>query len=175
MCKDSIEEKLDSVFSNVNDWLKFAEQKNAALLVLNGGIVWGMTRVLSQVDKLALVSYWSSLAGYIVLVCSAIICVISFLPILEEKWFKPDAKKSSDNCFYFADIAKYSKSDYLALLSARLEIDSYKATPYEIDLSSQIVTNAEIALDKYKKFKLASSLTVFAVILFSVSIGFHYF
>ncbi|MFA0630352.1 Pycsar system effector family protein [Vibrio sp. 10N.222.49.A3] len=175
MCKVLIEEKLSAVFSNVNDWLKFAEQKNAALLVLNGGVVWGVTRVLSKVDILETISYWSALIGYILLVCSALICIISFLPVLDEKWFKPEEIKTTDNCFYFADIAKYSKSEYLVLLSEKLEMSNYKASPFEIDLSSQVITNAEIALDKYKKFKLASNVTVLAVVLFSISIGFHYF
>lgn len=170
-----IEEKLEKVFSNVNDWLKFAEQKNAALLVLNGGIIWGVTRVLAKVEGLGDVSYWSSLTGYVFLVASAIICLISFLPVLDEKWFKPEEKESSDNCLYFGDIAKYSKSDYLKLLCEKFELNDYKPNSFELDLSSQVVTNAEIAVDKYKRFKLASKLTISAVVAFSISVGFYYF
>tara|TARA_R100000935_G_C2793606_1_gene147126 strand:+ start:260 stop:481 length:222 start_codon:yes stop_codon:yes gene_type:complete len=50
--------KLDGIFKNVNEWLKFAEQKNAALLLLNGGMIWGITRVLSAVDLVPKMSYW---------------------------------------------------------------------------------------------------------------------
>jgi hypothetical protein len=34
--------KLEGIFKNVNEWLRFAEQKNAALLLLNGGMIWGL-------------------------------------------------------------------------------------------------------------------------------------
>jgi hypothetical protein len=44
-------------------------------------------------------------------------------------------------------------------------------TEFEIDLSKQIVTNSEIAFDKYKRFKLASVFTILAVVLFLLSIG----
>lgn len=165
--------KLDSIFKNVNEWLKFAEQKNAALLLLNGGMVWGVTRVLNIVDLVPYMSYWINIIGYSLTAISALICIISFLPILQQRWFKPEKACPSDNCLYFAHAAKYEARDYLKFLAKKLDYEKEKTkfTEFEIDLSKQIVTNSEIALDKYKRFRLAAIFTIFSVILFLSSIG----
>lgn len=165
--------KLDSIFKNVNDWLKFAEQKNAALLLLNGGMVWGVTRVLSMTKKIPDISYWFNLVAYSLTVISALICIISFLPILQQRWFKPEETSGSDNCLYFAHSAKYEAREYLIFLAKKLgyENDKTKFTDFEVDLAKQIVTNSEIAFDKYKRFKLAAIFTIFAVAFFLMSIG----
>ena len=169
--------KLDSIFKNVNDWLKFAEQKNAALLLLNGGIVWGITRILNKITTITDAVYWFNLIGYFLTVISAVICIISFLPILQERWFKPKEPDDSDNCLYFADSAKYESREFLKFLAKKLGYKDTKTsfTEFEIDLSKQIVTNSEIALDKYKRFKLAAIFTIWAVVSFLLSIGLNYF
>jgi hypothetical protein len=165
--------KLDGIFKNVNEWLKFAEQKNAALLLLNGGMIWGVTRVLSAVDLVPKISYWLNIIGYSLVAVSTLICIISFLPILQQRWFKPEKTSPSDNCLYFAHSAKYDARDYLTLLAKKLGYEKEKTTftEFEVDLSKQIVTNSEIAFDKYKRFKLSAIFTISAVILFLLSFG----
>lgn len=169
---DDFYAKLDSIFGNINDWLKFAEQKNAALLLLNGGIIWGVTRVLDKMTVTSMSSCFIFFA-YVLTVASALICLTSFLPVLNQKWFKPKEKSPSDNCLYFAHAAKYGANDYLKLLAKKLNYENSKTefTEFEVDLAKQIVTNSEIALDKYNKFKLATYCTIFAVVVFLLSIG----
>ncbi|MCH8551779.1 MAG: DUF5706 domain-containing protein [Natronospirillum sp.] len=165
--------KLEGIFKNVNEWLKFAEQKNAALLLLNGGMIWGVTRVLSAVDLVPKMSYWLNMTGYFLIAVSTLICIISFLPILQQRWFKPEKTSPSDNCLYFAHSAKYDARDYLTLLAKKLSYEEEKTTftEFEVDLSKQIVTNSEIAFDKYKRFKLSAVFTISAVVLFLLSFG----
>jgi hypothetical protein len=165
--------KLDSIFKNINDWLKFAEQKNAALLFLNGGMVWGVTWVLNSVETLSNISYWFNLIAYSFTLISALICIISFLPILQQRWFKPEDTCTTDNCLYFAHSAKYEARDYLKLLATKLSYEAEKTTftEFEVDLAKQIVTNSGIAVDKYKRFRFAAVFTIFAVGLFLSSIG----
>jgi hypothetical protein len=165
--------KLDIIFKNINDWLKFAEQKNSALLLLNGGMVWGVTRILSVTKTIPDISYWFNLIAYSLTVISALICIISFLPILQQPWFKPEETSTSDNCLYYAHSAKYEAREYLMFLAKKLgyENDKTKFTDFEVDLAKQIVANSEIAFDKYKKFRLAGIFTICAVAFFLVSIG----
>jgi hypothetical protein len=165
--------KLDSIFKNVNDWLKFAEQKNAALLLLNGGMVWGVTRILNGTARVPDISYWLNLSAYSLTVISALICIISFLPILQQSWFKPEETSTSDNCLYFAHSAKYEALEFLKLLAKKLGYENKKTsfTAFETDLAKQIVTNSEIAFDKYKRFRLAAIFTIFSVGAFLLSIG----
>ena len=44
MATTTHEEQLQKIFTNVNDWLKFAEAKNFGLLSLNAAIVFGFTQ-----------------------------------------------------------------------------------------------------------------------------------
>ena len=162
---------LDRSFKNTNEWLKFAEQKNATLLILNGGIVWGVARIIANFDCIPTISVWANTIGYFCIVLSVLVCIVSFLPVLQVRWFKPDEKNEYDNCLFFEDIAKYTSVEYLKLLNNKLNLNINEFSKYEIDLSSQITTNSEIASDKYKRFKLASILTIFAVVAFLFSIG----
>lgn len=49
MNDNSIVEMLETIFSNVNSWLNFAEAKNAALMAFNIAmlaVTWGVQRML---------------------------------------------------------------------------------------------------------------------------------
>lgn len=163
-------EKLDGILKNINEWLKFAEQKNAALLVLNCGLAWGVARLLAKQQDLSSIANFLNSFGYIFVTASAIACLISFIPILQIPWFKAGEKKHSDNCIFFGHIAKYKNKEYLTLLSKKLGEERQNFNDFELDLASQIVTNSEIALKKYKQFTLSSWLTILGVISFGISI-----
>jgi len=180
---DTLEKRLETVFKNINDWLKFAEQKNGALLVLNVGIVWGMTRIVSKAENIIYAIYVINVLGYIFIVLSAIICLFSFFPILTNQSFKISKLKKSykdhslfimeqsdkDNSLYFGDISKYKDSEYLRLISKKLGIKK-TYTDFEKDYANQIINNSKIAAKKYKLFRYASILTAFGILFFSVSI-----
>ncbi len=161
-------------FKNINDWLRFAEQKHAGLLILNGGILWSISRILSspqyEIDHLI----WIVAMGHILTATSSLVCVFSFLPILKYKLFSLKQKNSSDNCMYFADIAKYDKRSYLSFLSKNLELSNKKYSDFELDFSCQIVINSRIALGKYEKFKFSSILTMLAIIFYSLFVDLFY-
>jgi len=145
-------DKLDGIFKNINDWLKFAEQKNAALLVLNCGFAWGITRVLAKQEELTIIPTCLNSLGYVLVIVSAIVCLISFIPILQIPWFKLGEKSNADSCIFFGHIAKYTNREYVALLSKKLGEDRSSFSDFELDVALQIVTNSEIALNKYKQF-----------------------
>lgn len=95
-----LDKKLDTIFKNVNDWLKFAEQKNAALLVLNVGLIWGISRVLPNNVEFGPLNYWLNLIGFTLLIASAIACIVSFMPVLNDCWFSQGEQKKSDNSLF---------------------------------------------------------------------------
>jgi|AntRauMFilla1563_2_1112583.scaffolds.fasta_scaffold20749_4 hypothetical protein len=43
-----MDEKLKEIFSNINDWLKFADAKSATLIAGNGALIFGMGRLISS-------------------------------------------------------------------------------------------------------------------------------
>ena len=64
--EDKVEEKLKEIFGYINDWLKFAEAKNAAILTLGMGTLFGLS---SYAEK--------KINGYIVLIIILLLSIIS--------------------------------------------------------------------------------------------------
>ena len=165
-----LDKKLDTIFKNVNDWLKFAEQKNAALLVLNVGLIWGVSRVLPTNVEIERLNYWLNFIGYASLILSAIACIISFMPVLNNCWFSQGKRKKSDNCLFFGDIAKYDAESYIQLLISKFPESTIKVSSFDLDYAYQITNNAKIALTKYKWFGVSSKITILGSVLLSVSL-----
>lgn len=170
----NLEDKLESILKHVNDWLKYAEQKTATLLALNAGAVWGVSRILNGTTSEQVYVYWGSSIGYVFLLLSVFVCLTSFFPVLNTPWFKPGEKNDNDNSIYFGHIAKYRASEYLNLLKSKTGFDN-ECLNWELDYANQITSNASIALDKFKRYKLASWLFFIAVLFFLVAFGINFF
>jgi len=166
-----LDKKLDTIFKNINDWLKFAEQKNAALLVLNVGLIWGVSRVIPKGIELGNLNYGLNIGGYTCLIISAIACVISFMPVLNDCWFSHGERKNSDNSLYFGDIAKYEAKSYLKLVISKLPTSGVKHCELDLDYANQITNNAKITITKYKWFGVSSKITILGAVLLSISIS----
>jgi hypothetical protein len=169
------EDTFDKIFKNINDWLKFAEQKNAGLLALNIGIIWGVSRLLEGFKITNEILYCFHVLAYGLIILSSIICIFSFLPILTNRWWlKKKEKSHDDNIFYFGDISKYNSGDYLKLIKIKYNIENYKFNGAEKDFADQIIINSKIALDRFIFYMYSSWLTVFAIIIFVVTLSIDY-
>lgn len=159
-----MDEKLQDIFSNINDWLKFAEAKSATLIACNGALIFGISRVISSYEpKGACLLYL--IVVTILCVLSISICFLSIIPSLSMPWEKkPSGVSDKDNLIYFSDIAKYTPLAYLNALKVKLELNNFEVTGYQKDLSNQIIINSVIADRKYRAFKKAIWLTLSAVI-----------
>lgn len=160
-----LEEQLKNIFTNINDWLKFAETKTAALLTANGLMIFGIIRTLSNVEK----NLYSNSVLYLVvllLIISLLLCLVSFIPSLKIPWLLKVKKiLDNDNLLYFADIAKYDSKVYLEKLAISLEKPEYQASTFDDYYAQQIIINSIIALKKYRLFTFSIYFTVIAVIL----------
>ncbi len=174
--ESELEKILEKVLKSVNEWLKFAEQKNATLIALNAGIIWGVSKLLNNIVIESTFLYWVSYGAYGFIAFSIFICILSILPILKKRWWlKKEEKSSDDNMLYFGDISKYNSGDYLKLLKKKYNIKDYEFKNSEKDYANQIVINSKIALDKYKNFTFASWLTIIGIILFLLTLSVNYF
>ena len=155
-------EDLKFTFDNVNDWLKFAEAKNAGMLVLNLGGVIGLLQAWGALTNSESTFFKVILIIAIVLFCiSCIICLYSIMPILKKSFraFKKldegefEKRKTALNILFFGDIALLSADQFIGLFELKIgkALDSL-----EKDLANQITNNADICLQKYQAFHLAS-------------------
>lgn len=170
-------EDLKYTFNNINEWLKFAEAKNAGLLALNAASVIGIL----QADG-AFNSNIKVFEGIIIILfcTSTCICFYTVLPVL-NKWFRFYKKLDNNefnnavtsdslNALYFGDITKLSSEQFISLFEHK---HSIKLTTPEKDFGNQITNNAEISWQKYKLFSIAAwfSFSAFVMGVFLVIIN----
>jgi hypothetical protein len=168
---------LESIFSNVNDWLKFAEAKSATLIAANGLVIFGILRLIQKVD----LNLWSKGILIIIFLCfatSLLFCLSSFVPLLRLPFeLKNNTKSKDHNLLFFADIENYTPREYLK----KLEVATNKniSTPtdnysgIESMYAKQIITNSVIARYKFEVFKRASWLTLFGGVISMVLVAIY--
>lgn len=154
---------MERILSDVNEWLKFAEAKNGALLALNCALVFGLTRTLVGADNLANEITYYGLFVITQLLGSLILSLLAILPRISPPWWiKFPQKNDKDNPLYFGDACKYSPKSYLKLILGELNEDKYGKMHEH--LAQQIVINSKIAFIKYSQFNKAAWLLVSALL-----------
>lgn len=160
--------ELQTILSNVNDWLKFAEAKNAALIVFNSAAIAGILQAFSADDAAQLFLKGLMLFLFTIPVC---ICIYSFLPVmnktfsyrkLEDAEF--EVKKKELNCYFFKHHSKINGKQLLSLLHYKAATTNPAITDIETDIADQIINNAEIAVSKFELFTWAAYITAGGVV-----------
>lgn len=160
-------DELHKIFSNVNDWLKFAEAKNAVLIGFIGALLIGLLSLLSANNTL--VTTLIKFLLFPIEILALIISVLSFLPKLNLiKKKKNKSKRHYTNIYYFGHLKDLTQDDLLKELYFSEGLTSPKEfQKLETDLASQIVNNAGIAWDKSKSFEVACLFSI-AGIFFTI-------
>ena len=160
---DVLCEKLLVIFQNVNEWLKFAEAKNAVLLAFSGTGITATVTLLATIQNLPGSLKIGVLVTTGLLYVCAFLCALSFLPSTNlEKilWNRSRAfssmqpKPDDDNFYYFGHLKKYGAVELLDAVN-RLYLNGTISTPYgkePHDLATQIILNSGIAFRKYRLF-----------------------
>jgi hypothetical protein len=156
-------DKLTVIFDNVNNWLKYAEAKNAVLLAFTGaGLTANLTLLATTQNLLNSLRFGLIISTSLLCFCS-LLCSLSFLPKTNlEKilWLKanPSARVISqsdeDNLYYFDHLKKYTSNELLEVIN-NYYFDGSIQLPYtkeHRDLASQITVNSSIASLKFQIF-----------------------
>lgn len=190
MAKLEHEEQLNSIFANVNEWLKFAEAKNFGLLTLNAGVIFGISQITYNEKSIII-----NLCYYLIIPLAAIsflVSLISIFPILSkierqkinngvmvDNLTKNFINKFSNWIDKEGDIKNIHFYGYLCTLKVSEfetkflnKINSTTAfSGYEKDLSEQILYNSRITKLKYQLFKIAAFFFLCGVVLPIIIIG----
>lgn len=147
---------LQDVFKNVWEQQKYSELKNGVLLTLNIAIFVVITRVYFQIFEKININVFLKYIFLILMILFIlhIICIIqSFFP-KDNKDEKPQWSKDDVNIFFFGDIEKLNKTNYLSVVVKKLKIkDSEIEDDTLLDLSNQIIKVSEVTQFKYDSFK----------------------
>ena len=168
-------DELRDTLKSVNDWLKFAEAKNAVVVAASGFALWASLRLaLSNETGCYASAYFATLSVF--LLAGFLTALLSFLPVLNYRWVVPKrGKLANGNLLYFGYLAKCSKSQ---VLEAYMKATASKETDVkEIHgmYAEQIIINSRIALAKYAMFEFAVKVLLFGVLTPVVAIPVFYF
>lgn len=159
-------ERLIFIFENTNNWMKFAEAKNGALLILNSGLIFGFLGILPNTifDCPPLILLYS---GSFMLFCllSLIMNLFSFLPFFNTYDINPSKINENliPNVIFWGDLSKINSEELIKRLSDQKN-ESILLDQYQKDLSSQIIINSAITQKKYNLFRHSIWLTIFGII-----------
>ena len=159
----SLEDQLYKIFSNVNDWLKFSEAKNAMIIAFNGASVYGITKTfdLEKVKGSSVLSVYL-LIVITLLTFSTICSLISFAPqvrIIKGGWYAPDV---ASNIFFFEYLKTKTAIGILKEVSRKHDGEEF--SNIEKDLAEQIRQNSIIASRKYSYFTISVWISIAAYI-----------
>jgi len=159
-----MEERLQFILGSTNDWLKFAEAKNASLIVIDSAIAFaGIDRLTSATAPSCLARIYLIFAA-LALAVSALLSLISFLPRTRLGALKAQREPlPNDNLVFFEHIAAYSPSTYVTAIYARAGSVSAGTIALEQDYAAQIIANSRITRRKNMLFGAAAWTTVAAL------------
>ena len=150
-------EILESIFNIVNDWLKFAESKNAVLITLTGASLAALLNHVSgnkMPDTFLLKIYLYNFVIFSVIGIS--ISLISFIPQTKMFWLWREKNTiKNPNYYFFGDLAHLSPDEIINFLYAN---SGTSISPIHIlrkNLASQIINNSKICRRKFHFFRVA--------------------
>lgn len=156
--------ELKYIFSNVNDWLKFAEAKHAGLIILNSGFVVGILTIYEHSH-----SYTSKpfvLIGMICFGISIFTSLISQFPTMQNI-FRDRKYSFTHNLYFYKSLASMNVISFVEELK---KIDSgFTITKLDNDLINQILINSRITQSKFSIFRLSSYITVLGLGIIGLS------
>lgn len=174
------EDRLEYIFENVNNWLKFAEAKNGALLALNLICIMKAAEKLGKIDNDVLCIFIIFFLFFSLL--SLLCCLASYMPqLLPPKnvrhLLKIFKKREDTNLLYFGDLSQISAEELLKKLKTLTPSlpEVSEENTYEKYFAEQIVCNSVISAVKYQFFTISIWLTATAFLTPFISVSLVYF
>lgn len=158
-------DELKDIFTNINEWLRFAERKNALLLAADSAVAFTLLRlVVVDMDSNVFVK-WYTIFVISLLGLAILICLLSFVPQVKIPWLLPEGKKLTiDNLVFYGHIAKYDPQEFLSEFYRRCSKNTEEITALEKDYAAQIVINSRITTTKFEHFTTAIWITIAAIV-----------
>ncbi len=158
-------DKLKDIFENVNNWLKFAEAKNATLVAGNGLLIFGILKTIHEIDIHIYLLYYIYFC-LILFSLSLVISLISFIPKVKIPTFLLNSDiETNDNLLFYGHILKYNEKTLLDKLNTMIKDDEDKTSnEFKTMYAQQIIINSKIARNKFQLFDIAIKFTLSGIL-----------
>ena len=165
---EKVETRLLTILEMVNEWLQFAEAKNAGLVALDALGLAAILTILPSSEVPDPVA-WGLAAASLLLLLSLGVSLWSFIPRSDMGKLISAARRQprpTDNLYFYGDVCGY-RPDHLAAEIARRydKIRAYDPAqhPSHVDIASQVVANSRITVAKNRCFKVATWIALLAL------------
>jgi hypothetical protein len=176
--RSEAEDHLLQMLQMVNEWLRFAETKNAGLVAVSGV---GLVALLTYVADLKGFAWWEGGAlfvGGVLWLFATLLATVSFLPrmdLLNVLSRVSGTPTDSDNLYYYAHLAQLEAETLLTALGIGSVPDGPRYR-FEKDLANQVIANSRITNEKLELFQWATicwciGLLIVAISVFSIGWG----
>jgi len=171
---DPIGATLTEILKQVNEWLKFAEGKNAGIVALASAGVLSVTGALAaRTDE-----SWEIRAGIavsgVIIALSLLLGLASFMPRTDQAKLsiRRDLPSSlDDNLLFYGHLARYAPKDLAEAVAHRYcQNHDRQIEQLHVDLAAQITINARITLEKLRFFSYAVALFALAAALLTAAV-----
>jgi hypothetical protein len=170
-----IESRVLTILERVNEWLQFAEAKNAGLVALDA---LGLAAILTYLPAVEVPPAIAGglVAASILLMLSLGACLWSFLPRSDTGKLvssRVNAPRGNDNLYFYGDICGYRPEQFAAAIARRYEkVLDYDPSLHEshVDLASQIVANSRITVTKNAYFWVATMIALLALLAAAIGL-----
>lgn len=165
---EKVETRLLTILEMVNEWLQFAEAKNAGLVALDALGLAAILTILPAAEVPEPVA-GSLVVASLLLLLSLGISVWSFIPRGDKGKLVAAAgrrPRATDNLYFFGDVCGYRPEQLAAEIARRYDkIPGYDPVehPSHVDLASQVITNSRITVAKNGYFRVATLIALLAL------------
>jgi hypothetical protein len=163
-----VEQRLLSILGMVNDWLKFAETKNAGLVGLGSAGAAVLASFLASADDRVL-TVGLGIAAVTVSI-SVLVGLASFFPrtsVGRHLTREVERPAAGDNLYFYGHLAKYAPPALVEAIARDYAQTGYTDVVHvrsREDLAAQIIINSRITLTKLHFFGIATWLFAIAAV-----------
>lgn len=172
---EKVENRLLTILEMVNEWLQFAEAKNAGLVALDALALAAILTILPSAEVAEPVARGLAAAS-VLLLLSLGISLWSFLPRSDVGKLTAAARRprATDNLYFYGDVCGYRPEQLAAAIARRYDrIEGYdpRQHPSHVDLASQVIANSRITVAKNEYFRAATLLALLALAASGAGVG----
>lgn len=172
---EKVETRLLTILEMVNEWLQFAEAKNAGLVALDA---LGLAAILTIVPATEVPEpvAWGLAAASLMLLLSLGISLWSFLPRGDAAKLIAATRRGprpTDNLYFYGDVCGYRPEQLAAEIARRydkIRVYDPAAHPSHVDLASHVIANSRITVAKNGYFRVATIVALLALVCSAVGV-----
>ena len=160
-----VDDKLKFILDNVNNWLKFNETKNAALITMVVALIVCCINLLKESEKIIPYQYlvWYYLIVLLAVLLRSLWAIFAKLDNYVSYMAPP--KEGKENILFYGHISYMTEEYFLNKIYEKYTSykQPYYPTKFQRDLANQIIINSKISMRKANDFNSSAKILFWSI------------